>query len=316
MTYPTTFGTPPDAQMLGPLGIPVYSTLTALGADQNIWAPAQMVAVNTPFMFLQAAQSGSVATSVVTSTANPNVAGGGGVTYWQALGGTVSPAFPPGKVQNVITALPGTYTGTGTGVLVGSANGAITSGSSDGATPAVGNPVLLPTGATHLTAVDAGPYVIVQVGSATTPFIIARPTWFANGSIIPTGFTITVGAGTLFAGTTWKSFLGAAAGDAVGSYDPLFYPDKVTQAVTLVTGYVTVTNVPIRSATASGFTFTPTDFSGAALTVSYRTGAYSSGGAATAVGALGTASVSITALVAAGTFNTNDVSTGLLTITN
>jgi hypothetical protein len=223
------------------------------------------------------------------------------------------PAF---KVRAVVTALPGTYTGSGLGTLTAAANGAITSGDADGVTLAANDVVLLEEGATNIVgALDGGPMLVVNPGASGAPYQLKRLPWWMTGAEMALGQSIEVGGeGTFYAGTRWKSF--AAKGSVVDTTAPSLYPDKVTQKVTLATGFATVTNVPIRSLTESGLHFQPTSFSGAGLTVSYRTGAYASGGAATAAGHLGTASASITALVAAGTFETSDISTGLLTITN
>ncbi len=67
--------------------------------------------------------------------------------------------------------------------------------------------------------------------------------------------------------------------------------------------------------------FQPTSIATSTTTASYRTGVYASGGAATVAGAVNTggaatqSSISITALIAAGT-TVADTSTGLLTVTN
>lgn len=220
---------------------------------------------------------------------------------------------PSNKARYVVTALPGAYTGTGTGTLTASGNGAIVA--EDGGTPLAGDTILLEEGATNVTAVDGGPMLIVAPGSSTTPYKLTRPSWWMTGALMTPGQGVEVGGeGTTFAMVRFKC--GAAKGSIVDTTAPSFWPDKVSVPVTLVAGFVTVTSIPIRSLTRSGFSFQPTSFSGGGSPVSYRTGAYASGGAATAAGHLGTASVSITSLIAAGTIDASDVSTGILTVFN
>jgi hypothetical protein len=226
----------------------------------------------------------------------------------------VGGATAANKARAVATSIDA-YTGSGTNVLT-ETTAASGLGTQDGVTLAVGDVVFIQEGTTNLTAAkDAGPWVVTSLGSASVQWVLTRPSWWTTGQIIIPGTVIELGGeGTTWAGTEWKTF--AAKASVVGTTAPAFWVRSFTQSVTLVTGFVTKTNVGIRSTTESGIGFQPTNFNGAALTVSYRTGAYSSGGAATAVGVLGTGSVSITALVAAGTFNTSDVGTGLLTVTN
>jgi hypothetical protein len=222
------------------------------------------------------------------------------------------------KARAVVTSLA-TYTGTGTNTLTASVNGAF--GTQDGVAVGAGDTVFIQAGTTNLTAaVDSGPWVLTVPGTAGTKWVLTRPDWFTTGAVIPVGAIIDIGGeGTAYLGTAWKSF--AAVGSAViGTNDPTFYVRSFTQAVTLVTGFVKLgssqTFPGLRSITTSDVTFIPTNFNGAGSTASYRTGAYASGGSATAAGYMGTSTVSITALVAAGTFNASDVGTGLLNITN
>lgn len=219
------------------------------------------------------------------------------------------------KARNLVTSLQA-YGGTGTNVLTQTT---LASGwqTQDGVTNAVGDIVFIQAGTANLTgALDSGPWVLTTIGSASIKWVLTRPDWWTTGAVMPIAAVIDLGGeGTTWAGTAWKSF--ATVGSAViGTNDPAFYVGRITQSVTLVTGFTTKTNVGIKSTTTTGIEFTPTNFSGGASTISYRTGVYASGGAATAAGYAGTGSVSITALVAAGTFNTSDVGSGLLTILN
>lgn len=222
------------------------------------------------------------------------------------------------KARNVVTSLAA-YTGSGTNVLTASANGAF--GAQDGVTNVVGDVVFIQAGTTNLTAaLDSGPWTVTAVGAGGAKFTLTRPDWWTTGATMPVAAVIDIGGeGTAYLGTAWKSF--AAVGSAViGTNDPAFYVRSFTTAVTLVTGFSKLgpsqTFPGLKSTTTSNITFIPTNFNGAGTTVSYRTGAYASGGSATAAGYMGTSTVSITALVAAGTFNTNDIGTGLLNISN
>lgn len=217
------------------------------------------------------------------------------------------------KARAVVTTLQA-YGGSGTNVLTETSNGAISA--ADGVTLVVGDVVLIQGGTSNLTdPKDSGPWTVTNLGGAGSKWTLTRPDWWTTGATMPIGAVIDVGGeGTVWLGTAWKSF--AASGKVIGTDDPTFYVGRLSQSVTLTTGFVTKTNVGIKSTTTTGISFVPTNFSGAASTVSYRTGNYASGGAATAAGYAGTGSVSITALVAAGTFNTSDVGTGMLTITN
>jgi hypothetical protein len=223
------------------------------------------------------------------------------------------------KARAVVTTLQA-YGGSGTSILTETSNGAISS--ADGVTLALGDTVFIQAGTTNLTgALDSGPWFVTALGGASAKWILTRPDWWANGAVMPIGQVIDVGGeGTNYAGSQWKSF--ATVGSAViGTNDPAFYIKQFVSSVTLVTGFSKLgpsQSFPGLKAvgTPTNITFVPTNFNGASTTVSYRTGAYASGGSATAAGYMGTSTVSITALVAAGTFNTNDVGTGLLTIQN
>ncbi len=218
------------------------------------------------------------------------------------------------KARAVVTSLQA-YGGTGTNTLTESANGAWQA--QDGVTNALNDIVFIQAGTANLTGgLDSGPWQITNLCSAGTKWVLTRPDWWTTGGVMPLGATIEIGGeGSVFLGTSWKSF--AAQGSAViGTNDPAFYVGRLTQSVTLATGFVTKTNVGIKSLTTSWIEFTPTNFNGGTNTVSYRTGAYASGGAATVAGYSGTASVRITALVSSVTFNSSVVGSGLLTVIN
>jgi hypothetical protein len=141
------------------------------------------------------------------------------------------------------------YTGTGTGVLTAGSNAALVA--QDGVTLAVGDVVMLQggtLGSLAITAADTGPYVVTALGSASAKFVLTRPAWFQNGSVVPTSQSVKIGSeGTVFSNTDWTS--SAAPGCVVGTTDPAFYPDRVTQRVTLASSTFNMINVPILSAT-------------------------------------------------------------------
>jgi len=116
-----------------------------------------------------------------------------------------------------------------------------------------------------------------------------------------------ISEGTLFAKSSWKITTTGAI--VVGATALAAYPGRVTQSVTLVAGTVTVSNVPILSATKSGVAFTRTTANTTTATVAYNPSTLTPG-------AVGTASLVFQAQVAAGTLNNADLSTGNLTIIN
>ena len=191
--------------------------------------------------------------------------------------------------------------------------GSVTGGSIvDGITYVQGDVVLLVQQATKS---QNGLYVVGPVASGSAP--LTRAVDFATGTVFEASNRPVVELGpegTLFGNTLWKMTTSGTVTVDTTNHD--WYPRQVTQSVSLTTGFVTKTNVPILSTTTTAGVFMPTNFSGAGSTVSYRNGVFASGGAATAAGITGTGSISVTALVAAGTFNTSDVSTGSLTIIN
>lgn len=200
----------------------------------------------------------------------------------------------------MVAALPA-YTNV-SGTLTGNANGAITSAMADGVTPAVGQTFLLPPGIAAA-AVDAGIYVITAVGAAGAVFTAVRASSWQQGAFISDKAAINILGGSVFGESTWVNTLSGTT-NAVGVASFTLYPRTVIQSVTLgAGGNVAITNVPILSATktlvvadktASGGTVT--------LTIRYETAA------APTPGALGTATTTVQASVAAGTVNTADQS--------
>jgi hypothetical protein len=201
-----------------------------------------------------------------------------------------------------VTVLPGAYAGSGTGHLVASAVGAIAA--QNGVTPAAGDMVLLLAGATHIAAAkDAGLYVVTNPGAAGAEYVLDRPAGWAHGATIQIGASIRVGGeDTLFGGCLFKAF--CTAGKVVDTDDPLLYPDRVAQSVTLSSGtHTAITNVPIRSGGQVLVFLDPTyGVTPDTATFCYQTGLVTPG-------AIGTASFAPLAMTKpGGSTNTNDAS--------
>lgn len=298
-----------------------YYNTPSSGADQilaaNKFQLAYVIDDNTVGL-TDGGGTRAVAGPILDVASNGRVAVGLGTAVPYASASQSAAADSAFTARAVVTTLQA-YTGSTTGTLTETANGAISA--ADGVTLAVGDIVLVPEGITNLVAAsDAGPYEVQNLGGASAKWVLVRPSWWSTGGAMSQRPIDVSGEGTQWGGIQWRSF--AAKGSVVDTTAPQLFPRGWVKSVTLVTGFATVTGLPIRSTSASGISFVPTNFNGAASTVSYRTGAYASGGAATVAGSTGTggggtqASVSITALVAAGTFNTSDVGTGLITCTN
>lgn len=213
-----------------------------------------------------------------------------------------------GSARAVATSLAA-YTGSGTGTLTASANGAI--GAQDGVTLVAGDILLIPVGtvgASTVLAKDAGPWQVVSPGGAGK-YQLTRPPWWMTNQAFRGGSEIVVGnEGTLFGDTEW--FVDApSTGNTVDTSACNVYPESVTQQITLAAGVLAVANVPIRSATKSNYEFTRTTGNNCSTTVQYNP-------VSIVAGALGTATVTVQAQVAAGTIQNTDTSVGLFTIIN
>jgi len=155
------------------------------------------------------------------------------------------------------------------------------------------------------TASQNGLYVVGAVGGGTAP-LTRHPAMPAASTL--TSMTVEIAVGTLYSTTRWFS---TAVAPVIGTTDPAFFPEHVTQTIALVAGTTTVTNVPVLSATKSGFAITRQ----VANTSTSTTGGYVLNGAPTP-GVLGTATFAVMAAVAAGTINNADISTVKITVTN
>lgn len=208
-------------------------------------------------------------------------------------------------VRACIPSALGAYTNVN-GVLTENANGAI--GTQDGVTLAVGDLVLLPNGVAA-SAVDAGIYQVTALGSAGAKFVLtAAPEWQIGFTVLPKT-EVLVSEGTLYANTTWV-VTNTGRANLVGTASFTFYPRQVIQSLTLVAGTTTITNVPIFSALKTCIVAERTTANTTASTISYNTI-----GGKTA-GALGTATLTFQACVAAGTINNADISTLAVMVTN
>lgn len=216
------------------------------------------------------------------------------------------------KARGVVTSLQA-YTGSGTNTLTETSNGAWAA--QDGITNAVGDVVFIQAGTTNLVgALDSGPWVITGLGGAGSKWTLQRPDWWTTGAIMPIGAVIEMGGeGTLWAGTSWKSF--AAVGSAViGTNDPTFYVGRVTQTAVLVAGTVTISNVGVRSLSKSQFSAS-LNTNGGTLTGTVGYGVLPNVSALTA-GYIGTSSIPFKAIATADAVQASDTSTINVTIMN
>jgi hypothetical protein len=230
-----------------------------------------------------------------------------------AKGGSSVASTPAFYARGVVTSLSGTYSGSGTGTLTAAANSAF--GTQDGISNVSVNDVfLLPAGTTSIgQSTDAGPYIVTSIGATNAKWTMQRPSWWytgmAWGTGLPMGNGIQVGPeGTLFQNSKWKSW--AAPGAVVDSNDPLLYPDRVCQSVTLAAGLSTITNVPIRSSTKSRI------LPVLATTGGTLTGTVGYEPYALTPGALNTATVQVRAIQSGLATQTSDTSTLTVEITN
>lgn len=197
------------------------------------------------------------------------------------------------------------------GTFEADANGAL--GAQDGLTFVAGQVIMMPAGTITtgvVSAANSGPYVLTSVGGASAKFAGRRPPWFPDGGTIPIGCEVRIAAGTLFAGTSWRSFADVSA--TIGTTDPAFYPTQVTQQLTLVAGTSTISNVPIRATADTGLAIKLSGGTPAGTTTAYQQ-KLSSGITA---GGIGTAALIVEAQSVAGTIVNTDVSVLNVTIFN
>lgn len=176
-------------------------------------------------------------------------------------------------------------------------------GARNDATLNVEGDVVLLVGQT--TPAQNGLYVVGAVAGGLAP-LTRSPKMPAASTL--SKITVEIAVGTVYSGTRWFS---TAVAPVIGTTDPAFFPEHVTQTIALVAGTTTVTNVPLLSATKSSVSVTRQ----VANTSTATTGGYVLNGAPTP-GVLGTATFAVMAAVAAGTINNADISTVKITVIN
>lgn len=231
---------------------------------------------------------------------------------WSAGQGAGAARTDDLTARTVATSIPaGTITA---GVYTASANAAFST-AQDGVTMAVGDIFILPEGTITtlvVTAAQSGPYEVVSLGSASTPWSFKRPARWAHGDLITPGGKVRVGGEpTLFKNTTWTAGPATAA-KLVGTDSPDLYPDKVIQTVVLVASEKAIANVPIRSATQSNVHAALAAVGGTTTsTIGYGIIV------APTPGGIGTATTTVNAIASGGTKNgTADTSSLIVTILN
>lgn len=170
------------------------------------------------------------------------------------------------KCAYVMTALAGTYGGSGTATLTMSATGVL--GAQDtNVTPALNDVVFFAGGGTNVTAVDTGPWVITTLGAVGVAAVFQRPTWWANGATAQYGQTIDVGpTGAKWCNSSWKVM---TAGSVIGTTDPQLYPRIQQITLSAMSGGVS----PSSGTYNSGYVFgTNTQIDPTLLTVGGTTG--------------------------------------------
>ena len=330
-------------------GIAIYPSVAALALEQTRFAVGTVVCVQTPFQFLMAQTTPPLAGQYVTSC-TAAAAYGGLTTYWVpaldiAAAGLIYQAAP--WTARAVVDLLHAYTGSGTGTLTSTANGAMSASTfrSDGVTLAVGDQVFIQAGVTNVTAKDSGPWVVSSLGAAGAPWVITRPQWFLTGIKIPAAATVKVGGeGAVYQNTNWRAT--AASGTVVDTTDCAFYVEEFTFQTTLGgtgTAYQTIsanqpgpsTNYPLTGGTATAsscpvgcYSATKTQIicnlvnsSIPTVGVGYCASAAAAGAlntsASCVAGYTGTAAFTVVGVKATGVVNSNaDVSTIQVTIKN
>lgn len=293
-----------------------YTVNNGTGADTitaaNIGQPAYVIDAITMGLTDQGGRVfGGTIIDFDTATSRPVVAFG--MTLSQVLA-SVNPSTSF-RARAVVTTLQA-YTGTGTNTLTQTTAAAGLS-AADGVTLVAGDVVFIQEGTTNLTAAkDAGPWQVVNIGSATVKWVLQRPTWWETGVTIVQGATVDIsGEGTLWGGTVWKSFV--AKGKVIGTDAPLFWVGRVTQQIALSSGTFQITNVGIRSLTQTTAVLTRAASGGTTTTTIQYALTVAAGTTGLVQGAINTGSATIGAMVAAGNaFNTGDTSSLNVTIIN
>ena len=209
-------------------------------------------------------------------------------------------------VRGVIATALSAYTVSG-GVITITATGALAA--NDGITYAAGDYLLLPDGIAA-TATDAGIYQVTNAGATGVKAVLTPAADWPIGGLVRPGDEVYAYAGTLFAGTTWVVTNTATC--TVGTTAITFMPRIVCKAVTLTSSAVTITTMPVASATQTQIVAA---FQAAGGTTTSTIG-YGVVAAPTA-GPLGTCSFVVDALASGmGKNGSSDASTLVVTVTN
>lgn len=305
----------------------VYSTLAQLALETGTIPTGMVVGVESTNALYMATQSPPVdPTGITTSTSAANQQPPNQVTYWLPIQpGTGEPGAyqsTPNTARALATSLAA-YTGSGTGTLTASANGAI--GTQDGVTLVAGDQLFIPAGLTNVTARDAGPWAVVSAGGASALYVLKRPAWFYTGNKVGFGATVQLGPeGGVFNNTLWRAT--AAPSTVIDTTDCAWYVSEFTFQVTLAAGTralaagqpLTANACPVGifSATQSNFVV-DLAVPGGTLTTTVGYGpANASSSAIATPGYSGTATFSVFALAAGQTTQTGDTSKVNVTIKN
>lgn len=221
--------------------------------------------------------------------------------YGDAAARALAAGLPSENKARAVATSIGAYTASN-GTLTANANGALAA--QDGVTMAVGDVLFLPEGLTNVTAADAGPYSIVALGGASAKVVLARPSWWKHAALIRQGVDVAIGPeGTLYGGSSWKSFV-ATAIKVIGTDAPALYPRRISKKVTLAIGTLAapITNIPVRGVAGQTEVRVQSLPSTAphANTRVWRCSALTAG-------VIGTASIQVVAESAPGTTNASDV---------
>lgn len=317
------------------VGVTVNCKLASVvGVDSISWRIFGTSGVSTPTITTSGSPSGQIATFTLPADIGTafgiecQVNGGAGATFgdtktsavYSLAGDGIRPFFIGETFEadatygvvprvNELRSLVGVSSGAQKVRAVCTANVANlnsfnVSTNTDGVTLAAGDIVLL---AVQTTAAQNGPYVVGAVSMGTAQ--LKRPSWYATGATISSGFKLEVGGqGTVFRNTTWKSFY-ASTSFVVGTNDGTFYPLSVSGTNSLTAGAFTISTVPIFS-TKTNIVLTRTAPSSTNNTVQYVMN-----GAPTP-GVIGTGSITVWSAKADGTQNAADTSTLNWTVIN
>lgn len=218
-------------------------------------------------------------------------------TLWRCSGSGSAAVFYPVGSRGAVRYVRGVATANVADLT------AFTVAGNDGITYVAGDRILLPI---QTTAAQCGVYVVGTVAAGSAP--LTRATDMPAGYVLPLGSIIEVGPeGTLYGGSTWKSFATTAGGAVIGTNDPVFYPRSVRATVTLVAGVKALgatEGLWLRSTTRSSVQATLNTPNTVTATIDYRAAV-----ASRTAGKVGTAAVTVAATKSDGTTDTDNVST-------